>query len=184
MLDDTLVAGIQPDVIARAARVRLMIFDIDGVLTDGSLYYGPDGEAIKRFHVHDGLGIKLLEQAGIATAIITARQAPIVNRRAHDLGIRYVYQGVHDKRITFAKLLEDSGATAADCGFLGDDVIDLPVLARVGFAASVPNGHPEVHRRVQYITRAHGGNGAAREICELILRAQGRYDAVMAQFLE
>ncbi|HEY5801573.1 MAG TPA: phenylphosphate carboxylase subunit delta, partial [Burkholderiaceae bacterium] len=182
MLSSAAFAALDSAVVARAAKVKLMIFDIDGVLTDGSLYYGADGEAIKRFNVHDGLGIKLLEQAGIATAIISARQAPIVTRRAQDLGIPFVYQGVHDKRITFAQLLADSGHLAADCGFLGDDVIDLPVLSQAGFAISVPNGHPEVHARVHHVTRLSGGNGAAREVCDMLLRAQGKYDAVMAQF--
>jgi 3-deoxy-D-manno-octulosonate 8-phosphate phosphatase (KDO 8-P phosphatase) len=173
-----------PAAVARcAAQVKLMIFDIDGVLTDGSMYFGAEGEAIKRFYVHDGLGIKLLQQAGVATAILSARQSPIVARRAADLGITHLYQGQHDKRITFARLLADTGLEAAECGFLGDDVIDLPVLSLVGFAASVPNGHPEVTRRVHYVTQAAGGNGAAREICDLILRAQGKYDTMLAQFL-
>lgn len=168
---------------ARAAKVRLMIFDVDGVLTDGSLHFGADGETLKTFNVHDGLGIKLLQQSGVQTAIISARQSPIVARRAADLGIKHVLQGVHDKRVPFQQLLGSTGLTAEQCGFIGDDVIDLPILTRVGFAVSVPNGRPEVHARVHMVTAAAGGRGAVREVCEFLLRAQGSYAPVMAQFL-
>lgn len=169
---------------ARAAGVRLMIFDVDGVLTDGSLHYGPEGEAIKTFNVLDGHGIKLLQRAGIPAAIISARQSPIVARRAADLGITHVFQGVHDKRTAFAQLLEATGQSPEHCGFIGDDVIDLPVLRKVGFAASVPNGHPEVLARVHYVTKAPGGSGAARELCDFLLRTQGLYEAALAPYLE
>lgn len=169
---------------ARAARVKLMIFDVDGVLTDGSLHYGADGEIIKTFNVLDGHGIKLLQQSGVATAIISARKSPIVAKRAADLGIRHLYQGVHDKRAAFEELLKETNADAQACGFIGDDVIDLPILLRVGFAASVPNGHPEVTSRVHYVTKAGGGCGAARELCDFILRAQGNYETAIAPYLE
>jgi 3-deoxy-D-manno-octulosonate 8-phosphate phosphatase (KDO 8-P phosphatase) len=168
----------------RAARIRLMIFDIDGILTDGSLHYGPDGEVIKTFNVLDGHGIKLLQQAGVGVAIISARQSAIVAKRASDLGIQHVYQGVHDKRTAFEQLLQQTGIDAGQCGFIGDDVIDLPILLRVGFAASVPNGHAEVRTRVHYVTQASGGRGAAREICDFILRAQGKYEAALAPYLQ
>ncbi len=167
----------------RAARIRLMIFDVDGVLTDGSLHYGPEGEVIKTFNVLDGHGIKLLQQSGVATAIISARQSALVARRASDLGIAHVHQGVHDKRAAFEQLLDKTGIAPEACGFIGDDVIDLPILLRVGFAASVPNGHPEVQSRVHYVTRAAGGAGAARELCDFILRAQGTYQAALAPYL-
>jgi len=170
--------------IAKAQQVRLMIFDVDGVLTDGGLYYGAEGEPIKRFNALDGHGIKMLQQfGGIATAIITARQSPIVLRRAGDLGIAHVFQGVHDKRVAFAQLLEQTGIAAAACGYLGDDVIDLPVLTKVGFTACVANGHHDVKQRVDYITEGFGGNGAAREICDFILTAQGHYEAALAGYL-
>lgn len=168
---------------ARAARVRLMIFDVDGILTDGSLHYGPEGELIKTFNVLDGHGIKLLQQSGVDTAIISARQSPIVAKRAADLGIRHLYQGVHDKRTAFAQLLAATDTSTDACGFVGDDVIDLPILLQVGFAASVPNGHPEVRARVHYVTQASGGRGAARELCDLILRAQGNYETAIAPYL-
>jgi len=168
----------------KAAQVRIMIFDVDGVLTDGKMQYSADGEALKSFYVHDGLGIQLLHKMGIATAIISARQTPIVSKRAADLGIAYVYQGNHDKRITFAQLLTDAGVTADACGFIGDDIIDLPLFSKVGFAVSVPNGHPEAISRADYVTKASGGFGAVREICDFILRAQNKYEAALAPYLE
>lgn len=167
----------------KAAQVRIMIFDVDGVLTDGRLQFCADGEFMKSFFVHDGLGIQLLQKMGIATAIISARQTPIVDKRAADLGITYVYQGNHDKRITFAQLLSDTGVAAHDCGFMGDDIVDLPLFAKVGFAVSVPNGHPEAISRADYVTKASGGFGAVREICDFILRAQNKYDAALAPYL-
>jgi 3-deoxy-D-manno-octulosonate 8-phosphate phosphatase (KDO 8-P phosphatase) len=170
-------------VVSRAAKVRLMIFDVDGILTDGSLHYGADGEMIKTFNVLDGHGIKMLQASGVATAIISARKSALVARRAGDLGIEHLFQGVHDKRTAFEQLLAQTGIGADACGFVGDDVIDLPILLRVGFAASVPNGHPEVQSRVHYVTRAHGGKGAARELCDFILRAQGNYAAAIAPYL-
>lgn len=169
--------------VERAARVKLMIFDVDGVLTDGSLHFGADGEYIKTFNVLDGHGIKLLQQSGVITAIISARKAPAVARRAADLGINYLHQGSHDKRVTFEQLLAETGLTADACGFIGDDVIDLPILSRVGFAASVPNGHPDVLARVHYVSKAAGGRGAVREICDFILRAQNKYEAILASYL-
>jgi len=173
----------QDDAATRAARVKLMIFDVDGILTDGSLHYGPDGETIKTFNVLDGHGIKLLQSSGVATAIISARKSSIVARRAADLGIQHLFQGVHDKRSAFEQLMEQTGVAAEACGFVGDDVIDLPILLRVGFAASVPNAHAEVKARVHYVTQISGGSGAARELCDFIMQAQGSYAAALAPYL-
>jgi 3-deoxy-D-manno-octulosonate 8-phosphate phosphatase (KDO 8-P phosphatase) len=167
---------------ARAARVKVMIFDVDGVLTDGSLTYGADGEVTKTFNVLDGLGIQLLNKTGVATAIISARSSPIVVRRAADLGITHVFQGMHDKRIAFARLLDATGATPEQCGYIGDDVIDLPLLLQVGFAVTVPSGHPEVQHRAHYVTRAAGGRGAVREVCDMVMRAQGTYEQALAPY--
>ena len=167
----------------RAKRVKLMIFDVDGVLTDGGLRYGPEGELIKTFNVLDGHGIKLLQQSGVKTAIISARESLIVARRASDLGISVLLQGVHDKRSAFERTASESGLPHAACGFMGDDVIDLPVMTRVGFAASVPNGHPEVRARAHFVSEARGGAGAAREVCDFLLRAQGNYEAALAPYL-
>ncbi|WP_028101592.1 KdsC family phosphatase [Pseudoduganella violaceinigra] len=171
------------DLVARAAKVRLFIFDVDGVLTDGSLSYGAQGELMKTFNVHDGLGIKLLQESGVKTAIISARITAITNARAKDLGIDYVHQGGHDKLTPFKALLNELGLAEEQVAFIGDDVVDLPLLRRVGFAVSVPNGRKEAQRHAHYITGAAGGRGAVREACEFVLHAQGSYERVMAQFM-
>ena len=167
----------------RASAIKLMIFDVDGVLTDGSLHYSADGELVKTFNALDGHGIKLLQQAGIQTAIISARTSAAVSRRAQDLGIGHLYQGVGDKRSAFAALLAQTQLRAQDCGFIGDDVIDLPILCQVGFAASVPTGHAEVQSRVHYICSAAAGRGAVRELCDFILQAQNKYEAILQTYL-
>jgi len=169
-------------IVALAARVKVMIFDVDGVLTDGSLTYSADGEATKTFFVLDGLGIQLLQRTGVQTAIISARRSPIVDRRAADLGINHVFQGQHDKRLAFAELLQKTGVTAEECGYIGDDVIDLPLLSRVGFAVTVPSGHPEVQHRAHYVTKNPGGRGAVREVCDFVMRAQGTYEQALAPY--
>lgn len=173
----------RPPAEERARRVKLMIFDVDGVLTDGSLRYGPDGELFKTFNVLDGHGIKLLQQSGVKAAIISARNSPVVAKRASDLGIAVLRQGVHDKLDAFGQVLSELQLVADDCGFMGDDVIDLPVMTRVAFAASVPNGHAEVRARAHYVSEARGGQGAAREVCDFILRAQGTYETALAPYL-
>ncbi len=178
-----LPAPLSPELMQRAQRVKLMIFDVDGVLTDGGLRYGAAGEQIKTFNVLDGHGIKLLQQAGVRAAIISARASDIVARRAADLGIAHLMQGVHDKRAGFELLLAQTGLQAEDCGFMGDDVIDLPVMTRVSFAASVPNAHAEVRTRAHYVAELGGGRGAVREVCDLLLRAQGQYEAALAPYL-
>ncbi|MGC7404505.1 KdsC family phosphatase [Pandoraea pneumonica] len=168
---------------ARAAKLRVMVFDVDGVLTDGGLRYGPAGETFKTFDSLDGHGLKLLAEAGIVTAIITGRKSDIVAKRAADLGVAYVYQGVHDKRVAFEDLCAKVSVSADACGHIGDDWPDLPVLRRVGFAACPANAHVEVQSRCHWIASVRGGNGAVRELCDFILRAQGRYDALLAAAL-
>jgi 3-deoxy-D-manno-octulosonate 8-phosphate phosphatase (KDO 8-P phosphatase) len=155
--------------IERAARVKVMIFDVDGVLTDGSLTYDANGEITKTFFVLDGLGIQLLNRSGVQTAIISARRSPIVDRRASDLGITHVFQGQHDKRIAFAELLEKTGVTAEECGY-------------IGVAVTVPSGHPDVQYRAHYVTRNPGGRGAVREVCDMVMRAQGTYEQALAPY--
>lgn len=171
-------------VMERAKAVRLLILDVDGVLTDGSLQYGIDGETLKTFNVLDGLGIQMLQRTGVATAIISARKSAIVNKRASDLGINIVIQGSHDKLSGFNETVEKLGLRPEQCGFMGDDVIDLPVLTRVGFAVSVPNGRPEVHQVAHYVTDAGGGRGAVREVCEMIMRAQGTFETALQPYLK
>ena len=158
---------------AKARAIRLVIFDVDGVLTDGSLYLGDSGEEIKAYNSRDGHGIKMLHESGVELAIITGRTSRSVELRARNLGVELLYQGVADKARVFAELLVarklDAGATA----YMGDDVVDLPVLRRCGLALTVPEAPLAVRQCVDYVTRGPGGRGAAREACELIMHAQG-----------
>jgi 3-deoxy-D-manno-octulosonate 8-phosphate phosphatase (KDO 8-P phosphatase) len=170
-----------PDLIARAARVRLACFDVDGVLTDGKLWYSEEGEEIKAFHVHDGLGLKLLREHGIEIALITARDSRPVQTRARDLGIEHVYQGQKDKLGVFTMLLESFGLQASEASYTGDDLPDLGVMRRAGLAIAVANAHPWVKQHAHWTTRHSGGHGAAREVSDLLLTAQGHTDAIIAR---
>ncbi|WP_248321082.1 HAD family hydrolase [Caballeronia sp. Sq4a] len=167
----------------RASRIKLMVFDVDGVFTDGSLYFSAEGDTMKSFNSLDGHGVKLLERIGVQTAIITGRQSGIVAGRAKELGITHLYQGVADKTVALAQLLDATGISAAECGYMGDDWPDLAVMRRCGFAAAPANAHAEVKERVHWVTEARGGHGAVREVCDAILRAQNRYDALLAAAL-
>lgn len=167
----------------RARRVRLMIFDVDGVLTDGRLWYGPEGEALKAFHTLDGLGIKMLAQSGVAPAILSGRRSQAVARRAHELGIEHVLQGIDDKRSAYEGLLAQLGVRAEATGYVGDDVVDLPVLLRCGLACAPREAPQAVRQRVHYVCESPAGAGAAREICELLMRAQGSLEAALARYL-
>jgi 3-deoxy-D-manno-octulosonate 8-phosphate phosphatase (KDO 8-P phosphatase) len=171
------------DCTAHAAKVRLMGFDIDGVMTDGRLYFGPEGDFCKAFFSRDGLGLKLLAKSGVKIAIITGRDSPIVTQRAANLGIGLVMQGIEDKRAAMASLLARENLSLDQCGYMGDDLIDLPLLKVCGFSATVPDGHVMVRQNVCYVARAQAGAGAVREVCEYILRAQGTWDRVMAPYL-
>ena len=160
-----------------------MLFDVDGVLTDGRLWYGPAGEALKSFHVLDGHGIKLLMQAGTTVALLSGRSSPAVSARAAELGIAHVLQGIDDKKSAFEDLAAQLGVPAAEAGFMGDEVVDLPVLRRCGFACAPAQAHELVRANAHYVTRAPAGVGAAREACEFVLRSQGRLDAALARYL-
>ncbi|WDD95352.1 HAD hydrolase family protein [Burkholderia sp. FERM BP-3421] len=164
----------------RASRVKLMIFDVDGVLTDGGLHFTATGDTMKSFNSLDGHGVKLLGEAGIATAIITGRRSEIVAARAREMRIGHLYQGVEDKRAALAELLAATGMTPDACGYMGDDWPDLAVMLRCGFATAPANAHPEVIARAHWVAEARGGHGAVREVCDAILRAQHRYDALLA----
>ncbi|MGZ8197870.1 MAG: KdsC family phosphatase [Burkholderiales bacterium] len=172
------------DVYSRAKPVRLAIFDVDGVLTDGGLHYSDGGEETKVFDVRDGLGMKMLQGTGVALAIITSRTSQCVERRARNLGIDFLFQGVADKLETFEALARKLGLAPTACSYMGDDWVDLPVLLRCGLAISVPEAPGVVRSRVHYVTRASGGRGAAREACELIMQAQGTFETQLAPFLE
>ena len=160
------------DVKARAARVRLVIFDVDGVLTDGRLYYGASGEELKVFHVHDGQGIKRLQKAGVKVAVISGRDSAAVTRRMQDLGIEHVFQGDEDKLPILERLLKLLGLAPEHVACVGDDLPDLPLLKHAGLAIAVANARPELKAAAHHVTGAHGGRGAAREVCELILEAR------------
>lgn len=167
----------------RACAVRMMIFDIDGVMTDGALYYTESGEELKAFNALDGHGLKMLRASGVNLAIITGRTSRLVEHRARNLGIEHVMQGAHDKRAALEQLLADTGYTLETCGFMGDDVVDLPCLRRVHFAVAVPAAPALVREHVHYVTTAYGGYGAVREVCEVIMRAQGTLASQLAPYL-
>lgn len=169
--------------IPQARPVRIAIFDVDGVLSDGGLHYAEAGDAMKTFDVRDGMGMKLLQNSGVELAIITSRRAGSVRERAADLGIRHVQQGVADKYSAFEALLTGLGLTPEQSAFLGDDLVDLPVFRRCGFAVTVADAPAVLKRHADYVTRARGGRGAAREFCEVILHNQGTLNAQTARFL-
>ena len=170
------------DALARARRVRLVIFDVDGVLTDGRLWYGPGGEELKAFHAFDGHGIHLLRMGGIDTAIISGRQSQAVEERAKELGIEHVMQGADDKRKAFERMLRRLKVKQGASAYMGDDVVDLPILTRCGFASAPHEAPEDVRRRVHFIPTSDAGHGAAREVCEFILEAQGKLGRVLARF--
>jgi 3-deoxy-D-manno-octulosonate 8-phosphate phosphatase (KDO 8-P phosphatase) len=168
---------------ARAGRLKLMAFDVDGVLTDGSLYFTDAGTEIKAFNARDGLGLTMLQKAGVTLAIITGRDAECVTWRMKNLGIEHVYQGTGHKLSTFRDLLAKLGVEPHEAGFMGDDVIDLQVMAACGFSATPADCHDLNREHADYIARHPGGRGAVREVCEFILAAQGKLDAILAPHL-
>ena len=171
------------DILERASRIKLAIFDVDGVLTDGKLVYAEDGHELKAFHVHDGLGLKRLLANHVEVAVITARMSMIVTERMAELGVAHVYQGQDDKLACFEQLLHALKLEPADVAYTGDDLPDLAVMQRVGLAVAVANAHPWVRERAHWRTRLAGGTGAAREVCGLILAAQGKAETELAAFL-
>lgn len=158
----------------RLTRIKLMIFDVDGVLTDGSLWYGEQGEMFKRFNALDGHGLKMLTTSGIKVALVTGREGPIVDRRAAELGLGDVIQNVRDKGAVLTELVARYHLTLEESGFMGDDLIDLPAMQRAGFAASVPDAPPYMTQAAHWVATKSGGRGAVRECCDLILASQGR----------
>jgi 3-deoxy-D-manno-octulosonate 8-phosphate phosphatase (KDO 8-P phosphatase) len=159
--------------LAKAKAVAFLLLDVDGVLTDGRVTFTSDGNEVKSFHIHDGHGIKQLCRAGIEVGILSGRQSPIVDRRANELGISEVHQGAADKMIVYEALLARRKFRDEDVAYVGDDIPDLPVMRRVGFAVAVRNGHDAVKRSAHYTTIRRGGEGAVREVCDLLLRAKG-----------
>lgn len=166
--------AIPQDILARAANIRLVAFDVDGTLTDGRLWLAEDGREIKAFHVHDGLGIKRLREHGIEVALISARVSHAVELRAEQLGIDHVYQGKTDKLACLRDILNASGLAANQAAYVGDDLPDLPPMRACGLAIAVADARPEVASEAHWQTRGKGGNGAAREVCDLIIVSQTR----------
>lgn len=172
-----------PDVLQRVRQLRLMAFDIDGIMTDGRLYMTESGEEMKAFHTLDGQGLKLLMESGVEVALLTARRSTIVERRSSELGIRMLRQGLSDKLAAIREIQSDLDISMDQSGYAGDDIVDLPILSRCGFSATVPDAPESIRSRVHYVTRKRGGMGAVREICELVLKSQGNLENAINQFL-
>lgn len=171
------------DAIERARSIKLIAFDVDGIMTDGTLYLADDGQEMKGFNSLDGHGLKMLKKSGVELAIITGRTSQLVIHRARNLGITHLHQGAHDKLAVYQQLLQDLNFVPEQTAYMGDDVVDLPVMRRSGFALTVPAAPDLVKAHSHYITRREGGKGAVREACEFIMRAQGNFDTQMAAYL-
>jgi 3-deoxy-D-manno-octulosonate 8-phosphate phosphatase (KDO 8-P phosphatase) len=169
--------------IARAHRIRLALFDVDGVLTDGTLYLSERGEEIKAFNILDGLGMKLLSGGGITTALLSGRKSKIVELRAKEIGVSHVLQGAGDKLDAYHRLLRKLQLAEEETSFMGDDLPDLPVLRRCGLAFSVPNAPEIVRNHVHFVTKSSGGKGAVREACEFLLQARGALENQLRAYL-
>jgi 3-deoxy-D-manno-octulosonate 8-phosphate phosphatase (KDO 8-P phosphatase) len=163
----------------RCASIELLVVDVDGVLTDGGIVYGSDGVELKQFHVRDGSGLKCWERAGKRAALITGRNSPVVERRAREIGIVFVIQGAQEKLPAFRHLLGETGVTPEQVCCIGDDLPDLPLLRHCGLAVAVADACAEARADAHYLTQAPGGRGAVRETIELILRSQGRWQAIV-----
>ncbi len=171
------------DILEKATAIKLVVFDVDGVLTDGSLFLGDDGQEYKAFHSRDGHGMKMLQASGVDIAIITGRTSRVVQHRMDNLGIRHIYQGQLDKLPAFEDLVSKLGISPDHAAYAGDDVVDLPVMRRAGLAVAVQDAHPLVKEHAHWCTPNGGGRGAARDLCELIMRAQGTLNGQLAPYL-
>ena len=168
----------------RAARIKLLLMDCDGVLTDGRVWLFENGEEQKGFHTRDGLGIDLLHRAGLRSGIISGRTSTAVQQRAQGLGMAFVIQGCEDKQKAFADILDEAGVENLEVAYIGDDLNDIPLMLQSGLGVAVADAAFEALERAHYVTRAPGGFGAVREVVELILKAQGRWDALIANYIQ
>ena len=175
---------IPDDVIDKASAVRLVMFDVDGVLTDGSVTYGPDGEEYKTFSIRDGQGIKSLLDNDVEVAVVSARDALALKTRARELGIRHVRTGEPDKREAFHSLLKENALSESQCCFVGDDLVDIPVMLECILGIAVADAHHTVRHIAEWVTPSPGGHGAAREVCDVILYAQQKFDAIMDKHMK
>jgi 3-deoxy-D-manno-octulosonate 8-phosphate phosphatase (KDO 8-P phosphatase) len=171
------------DILERASRIRLLIFDVDGVLTDGSLFLGDDGQEYKAFNSRDGHGIKMLQKHGVTVAIITGRTSKVVEHRMANLGVTHIYQGKLEKLPAFEELIKKVGVSADQTAYVGDDVVDLPVMRKVGLAIAVQDAHPMVVRHSHWQTPTAGGRGAARDVCEMLMEAHGVLEQELGRYL-
>ncbi|MEL0584870.1 MAG: 3-deoxy-manno-octulosonate-8-phosphatase KdsC [Candidatus Thiodiazotropha sp. (ex. Lucinoma kazani)] len=171
------------DIHTKASGVKLVIFDVDGVLTDGSLYLGDDGQEYKAFNSRDGHGMKMLQKSGVVIGIITGRTSEVVRIRMEGLGIEHVYQGKHDKLPAYQELRDKLGLIDGQVAYVGDDVVDLPIMRRVGLAIAVNDAHPFVLHHAHWQTPHAGGRGAGRDVCEMVLEAQGKLQAELDGYL-
>ncbi|MFU8789120.1 MAG: 3-deoxy-manno-octulosonate-8-phosphatase KdsC [Methylobacter sp.] len=170
-------------ILAKARQLKLLILDVDGVLTDGRLFFDGEGNEYKSFHARDGHGIKLLRQTGVEVAVISGRKSNSVALRMKNLGIEHVYQGHENKIAAFDEIIGKLGITPEQAAHVGDDVLDLPVMLRVGLAIAVSDANFAVRQRADWCTELPGGQGAVREVCDFIMQAQGRFDDMLATYL-
>jgi 3-deoxy-D-manno-octulosonate 8-phosphate phosphatase (KDO 8-P phosphatase) len=182
MHDHPLHEQISDDVLARAKQIKLVLFDVDGVLTDGRLYLDNRGEEYKAFNSRDGHGLKMLMRNGVEVGIITGRQSDIVAHRTRELGIKHVRQGAADKLPVYETMVRELGLNHEQVAFVGDDVVDLPIMLRVGLAVCPRDGHFLVQRHSHWVSRNDGGRGCARDVCELLMLANGRFSAEMQRY--
>ncbi|GAA4901598.1 3-deoxy-manno-octulosonate-8-phosphatase KdsC [Ferrimonas pelagia] len=170
----TLYGPVNAEVMERASTIRLLICDVDGVFSDGRIYLGNDGEELKAFHTRDGFGVKALQHAQIPMAVITGRRSAIVQQRMTDLGVKHIIQGCEDKLSAFEQLKQQLALEDSECAYIGDDLVDLAVMRQVGLAVAVNDAHPALLPHAHYRTSLRGGFGAVRELCDLLLQAQGK----------
>lgn len=170
-------------IVEKAKKLKLLILDVDGVLTDGRLFFDNEGAEYKCFHARDGHGMKLLQLTGVRIAVISGRQSDTVALRMKNLGVEYVFQGHENKRAAFAELIATTGLTPEQCAYVGDDLLDLPIMQCVGLSIAVQDANFAVKERADWCTSLAGGEGAVREVCDLIMQAQGNFAAVLDSFL-
>ena len=172
------------DVLERAKKVKLLLLDVDGVLTNGEIVFDETGREIKFFHVTDGMGIKLLQKAGIKVGIISSRYSKVTAIRAKELGIDIVFQGKFEKLEVFERVIKKLGLSKEEVAYIGDDWVDIPILKRVGLAVTVPNSQEPVKEFAHFVTSKEGGKGAVREVCDLILKSQGKWQELLNYYLD
>jgi 3-deoxy-D-manno-octulosonate 8-phosphate phosphatase (KDO 8-P phosphatase) len=180
---DTHSRDYPPQVWERAGQVRLLILDVDGVLTDGRIYFGADGEAFKAFHVRDGHGLKMVQRAGLEVAVLSGRRSDAAFHRARELGITRFYEGLRDKVAVMEELAATLDLAPQALAAVGDDLVDLPLFARVGLAVAVADAAPEVKAAAHWVTASEGGFGAVREVCDLLLKAQGKWGEALSPWI-